>query len=67
MANSINKPQDPRQSLKLKNEEDFHKNRRSAVDYYGEDYADKLLKVTSGRAMHDYSEPRFSLTKKYRK
>ena len=61
------KPLDPRQFLTPMDEEHFYKNRRSAIDYYGEDYADKLLKVTRGRTMHDYSEPRFSLTKKYRK
>ena len=67
MANSSNKTQDPRQSLKLKNEEHFHKNRRSAIDYYGEDYMDKLLKVTGGRVLHDYVRPRFTLPRKYRR
>ena len=67
MANSSNKTQDPKQSLKQKHEEHFHKNHRSAIDYYGEGYADKLLKVTRGRTNHDYSEPRFSLTKKFRR
>ena len=33
--------------------EHFYKNRRSAVDYYGEDYMGKLLKV-GGRVIHDY-------------
>ena len=31
-----------------------HKNRRSAIDYYGEDYMDKFLKVTGGRVLHNY-------------
>ena len=60
-------PKDPRQFLTPIDEEHFYKNRRSAIDYYGEDYADKLLKVTRGRTNHDYSEPRFSLTKKFRR
>ena len=54
MANSTNKPQDPRQFLTQMDKEHFHKNRRSAIDYYGEDYMDKLLKVTGGRVLHDY-------------
>ena len=54
MANSTNKPQDPRQFLTSMDEEHSHKNRRSAIDYYGEDYMDKLLKVTRGRVLHDY-------------
>ena len=61
------KPQDPKQFLTPMDDEHFYKNRRSAIDYYGEDYMDKLLKVTRGRTMHDYSEPRFSLTKKFRR
>ena len=54
MANSTNKPQDPRQFLIPMDEEHSHKNRRSAIDYYGEDYMDKFLKVTGGRVLHDY-------------
>ena len=34
----------------------FNKNRRSARDHYGEDYMDKLLKVTGGRVIYDYEE-----------
>ena len=56
MANSTNKPQDPKQFLTSMDEEHFHKNRRSAIDYYGEDYLDKLLKVTGGRVIYDYEE-----------
>ena len=67
MANSTNKPQDPRQLLAPMDEEHFNKNRRSARDHYGEDYMDKLLKVTGGRVLHDYDKPRFTLPKKYRK
>ena len=54
MANKTNKPQDPRQFLTPMDEEHFHKKRRSAIDYYGEDYMDKFLKVTGGRVLHDY-------------
>ena len=54
MANSTNKPQDPRQFLTSMDEEHSYKNRRSALDYYGEDYMDKFLKVTGGRVLHDY-------------
>ena len=67
MANTTNKFQDPRQFLTSMNEEHFHKNRRSAIDYYGEDYMDKLLKVTGGRVLHDYARPRFTLPRKYRR
>ena len=55
MANSTNKPQDPRQFLTSMDEEHYHKNRRSAIDYYGEDYMDKFLKVTGGRVLHNYT------------
>ena len=54
MNNQTNKPQDPRQVLTPVDEEHFDKNRRSAIDYYGENYMDKLLKVTGGRVLHDY-------------
>ena len=54
MANQTTKPQTPRQLLTPADEEHSHKNRRSAIDYYGEDYMDKLLKVTGGRVLHDY-------------
>jgi hypothetical protein len=54
MANTINKFQDPRQFLIPMYEEHFHKNRRSVIDYYGEDYMDKLLNLTGGRVPHDY-------------
>ena len=78
MANTVNKLQDPRQSLTpmeelnlwdvwFQAEEHFNKNRRSAIDYYGEDYVDKLFKVTGGRVLHDYVRPRFSLPRKYRR
>jgi len=67
MANITNKFQDPRQFLTLMDEERFYKNRRSAVDYYGEDYMKKLLKVTGGRVLHDYVRPRFTLPRKYRR
>jgi len=56
MAYKTNKSQDPRQFLTSMDEEHFHKNRRSAIDYYGEDYMDKLLKVTGGRVIYDYEE-----------
>ena len=56
MANSTNKFQDPRQFLTPMDEEHFNKNRRSARDYYGEGYMDKLLKVTRGRVIYDYEE-----------
>jgi hypothetical protein len=48
-------------------EEHFNKNRRSARDHYGEDYMDKLLKVTGGRVLHDYIAPRFTLAKRHRR
>ena len=67
MANTIDKFQDPRQFLTPIDEEHFHKNRRSAIDYYGEDYMDKLLKVTGGRVLHDYVRPRFTLSRNYRR
>ena len=54
MANKTNKPQDPRQLLASIDKELFNKRTRSAIDYYGEDYMDKLLKVTGGRVLHDY-------------
>ena len=54
MANKTNKFQDPKQFLTPVDEEHFHKNRRSAIDYYGEDYMHKLLKVTGGRGLHNY-------------
>ena len=65
MTNTTNKPQHPRQFPTPMEEEYFHKNRRSAIDYYGEDYMDKFLKVTGGRIIHDYVRPRFTLPKKY--
>ena len=61
------KPQDPRQFLTPMDGEHFYKNRRSAIDYYGEDYMDKLLKVTGGRVLHDYIAPRFTLAKRHRR
>ena len=67
MANTTNKFQDPKQFLTRVDKEHPHKNRRSAIDYYGEDYMDKLLKVTGGRVLHDYVMPRFTLPKKYRR
>ena len=67
MANTTNKFQDPRQFLTPMDEEHSHKNRRSAIDYYGEDYMDKLLKVTRGRVLHDYIAPRFTLAKRHRR
>ena len=67
MANTTSESQDPRQFLTPMDEEHFHKNRRSAIDYYGEDYTDKLLKITGGRVINDYDKPRVSLIKKYRK
>ena len=54
MNNQTTKPQAPRQLLTPVDEEHPHKNRRSAIDYYGKDYMDKLLKVTGGRVLHDY-------------
>ena len=56
MANKTNKFQDPKQFLTPMDKEHFYKNRRSAIDYYGEDYMDKLLKVTGGRVIYDYEE-----------
>ena len=67
MAKTTNQFQDPRQFLTSVDAEHFHKNRRSAIDYYGEDYVDKLLKVTGGRILHDYIRPRFTLSRKYRR
>ena len=68
MANTTNKFRNPRPFfIHLMGEENFPKNRRSAIDYYGEDYMDKLLKVTGGRVLHDYVTPRVSLIKKYRR
>ena len=67
MANKTNKFQDPKQFLTAVDEEHSHKNHRSAIDYYGEDYMDKLLKVTGGRVLHDYVRPRFTLPRKYRR
>ena len=67
MANKTNKFQDPKQFLTPVDEEHPHKNRRSAIDYYGEDYMDKLLKVTGGRVLHDYIAPRFTLAKRHRR
>ena len=67
MANTTNKFQDPRQFLTPMDEAHFHKNRKSAIDYYGEDYMDKLLKVTGGRVLHDYIAPRFTLAKRHRR
>ena len=54
MAYKTNKSQDPRQFLTSMDEEHSHKNLRSAIDYYGEDYMDKFLKVTGGRVLHNY-------------
>ena len=67
MANTTSKFQDPKQFLTPMDEEHFHKNRRSAIDYYGEDYMDKFLKVTGGRVLHDYIAPRFTLAKRHRR
>ena len=67
MTNKTNKFQDPKQFLTPVDEEHFYKNRRSAIDYYGEDYMNKLLKVTGGRVLHDYVAPRFTLPRKYRR
>ena len=67
MTNTTNQFQDPRQFLTPMAEEHFHKKHRSAIDYYGEDYMDKLLKVTGGRVIYDYVAPRFTLPKKYRR
>ena len=67
MANTTDKLQDPRQFLTPMDEEHSHKNHRSAIDYYGKDCMDKLLKVTGGRVLHDYVRPRFSLPRKYRR
>ena len=54
MTNQKSKPQKPEQLLTPINKKLFYKNRISAVDYYGEDYMGKLLKVTGGRVLHDY-------------
>ena len=54
MVNTRHKLQNPKQVLTPVVEEHAHKNRRSAIDYYGENYMDKLLKVTGGRVLHDY-------------
>jgi len=67
MTNQTHKFQNQKQVLTPVDEEHFHKNRRSAIDYYGEDYMDKLLKVTGGRVLHDYVRPRFTLPRKYRR
>jgi len=55
MTNTTNKLQDPRQFLTPMDEEHFHKNRRSALDYYGK-YLDKILEVTGGKVIYDYEE-----------
>ena len=58
MANTTNKFRNPRPFFKhLMSAEHFPKNRRSATNYYGEDY----------RVLHDYVALRFTLPKKYRK
>ena len=54
MTNQKRKPEKPKQVLTPINEERFDKNRRSAVDYYGKENLEKLLKVTGGRVLHDY-------------
>ena len=54
MVNTKHQLQDPRQFLTSMDEEHSHKNRRSVIDYYGEDYMEKFLKVTGGRVLHDY-------------
>ena len=51
MANTKHKLQNP---LTPVVKEHSHKNRRSAIDYYGEDYLDKLLKVTGGRVLSNH-------------
>ena len=56
MNSQTKKPQDPRQLLAPMDEEHFNKNRRSARDHYGEDYMEKLFKVTGGRVIYDYEE-----------
>ena len=56
MANTRHKFQNPKQSLTPIDKELFNKRTRSARDHYGEDYMDKLLKVTGGRVLHDYEE-----------
>ena len=56
MANSTNKPQDPRQLLAQMDEEHFYKIRkRSALGHYG-NYLDKILEVTGGKVIYDYEE-----------
>jgi len=67
MVNTRHKLQNPKQVLTPVVEEHPHKNRRSAIDYYGENYMAKLLKVTGGRVLHNYDKPRFTLPKKYRR
>ena len=54
MTNTKHKLQKPKQVLTPVVEEHPHKNHRSAIDYYGENYMDKLLKVTGARVLHDY-------------
>ena len=54
MTNQKSKLQKPEQLLTPTNKERFYKNRISAVDYYGEDYVEKLLRITGGRVIHDY-------------
>ena len=54
MANTKHRFQNPKQVLTPVDEEHPHKNSRSAIDYYGKDYMDRLLKVTGGRVLHDY-------------
>ena len=67
MVNTKHKLQNSKQVLTPAVKEHSHKNRRSAIDYYGEDYMDKLLKVTGGRVLHDYIAPRFTLAKRHRR
>ena len=54
MTNQKSKPQKPEQLLTPINKAHFYKNRISAVNYYGEDYVEKLLRITGGRVIHDY-------------
>ena len=54
MTNQKSKPKKPERLLTPINKERFDKNRISAVDYYGGDYVEKLLRITGGRVIHDY-------------
>lgn len=54
MTTPKHKPQKPKQYNNPIEKELFLNNPRSAVEYYGEDYLEKILKVSGGRVLRDY-------------